>query len=245
MSKLKELLLQIAEKDAETRINPEDADPRVRQGVEAIKRNAEIQVGEIKNQYKDIVIGHAVIIAVQGPGSAKFAELATKKVKVQALDYKLISQQITQNLLARGHTGPYNQNAHMMLWDEMNRARIKYGFIRLPQPQAHYTDGVFDATVDYALDFIFEKNYGSSLYSSVTRREIGELALKNRFDGEKLPVVLYNYTGAFDPMFLPAPVLTVTAEEDVTERFVKSTLNEVRLIVTGKKEEVQETLINE
>jgi hypothetical protein len=186
-----------------------------------------------------------VIIAVTGPGSEKFADLSAKKVKTQILDYKLISKELTKSILARGHVGLYSQNSHMMLWDEMNRARIKYGFIRLPQPQASYTDGIFDKSIDFAIDFIFEKNYGSSLYSAVTRREIGELALKSKFDGEKLPVVLYNYTGSFDASFLPAPVLTVVAEEDVTERFVKQTLNEVRLIVTGKKEEVQETLINE
>lgn len=242
MTDLKSIIREIAEKEAETRINPEDADPRVRYGVEAMKRNAENDLVDLKQKYKDLVMGTAVIIAVSGDGSAKFAEISAKKVKTQTLDYKLIARTLSSRIVSRGHIGLYSQNSHMMLWDEMNHARLKYGFIRLPQPQASYIDGVFDTPLESAIESIFEKNYGSSLYSAVTRREIGELALENKFDGEKLPVVLYNYTGTFDPAFLPAPVVTVQADEDVTERFVKSVLSEVRLIVNKTKEEVQETL---
>ncbi len=237
MKTLKELLKEISEKEAESRISPEEADPRVRAGVEAMQKNALASLTPLKQEYKNSALSHAVIIAVSGAESKEFAEITSKKTKVLTLDYQLFKNKIVERLQERGAGGLYTQHAHLMLWDEMNKARLEYGFLRLPQPHASYIDGIFDQELSSSVATLFEKNYGSSLYSAVSRVEIGNLALSSQFSGDKFPVVLYNYTGSFDGNFLPAPVKTVEANDKVTERFVKQVLNEVRTIVNESKQE--------
>ena len=58
-------------------------------------------------------------------------------------------------------------------------------------------------------------------------------------------MVLYNYEAPVDLKFLPAPTLEVDASGKVTEKFVKSVMNEVRAKTIGTKTNDPDMGLNE
>jgi len=234
---IKDLIDQLAEKRAESRISPEESDPRVRAGVEALVRNAKVAVDEIGQQYKDSVMGHVVLVAVSGPSSKEFADMSAAKLNTLAVDFKYIEKVLIENLITRKAGERYGQNEHFLLLDEFNRLRIEYKFVLLPAPKVErYNDGVYEAPLAQAVSTLIKNNYQTSLFSAVTRRLIGQLALEKEFVGKFLPVVLYNYEGPVDAKMLPAPTLELEVSGKVTEKAVKTAMNEVRAKLVGNKQ---------
>jgi hypothetical protein len=235
MNDFKALLTQLEEKRAESRIIVEDVDPRVRAGVEAIVRNANSDIRLIEAKYKESVMNTVVLIGVNGAFGKEFAELAQSKFNTLAVDFSLVKENILKTLAAKNAGATYTTNVHFMVLDELSRVRTAYDVVRLPNPQiSGYNDGIYDAPLDFAITTLFEKNYGSGLYSAVTRREIGKQALEKNFNGELLPVVVYNLFGTVDTNFLPNPVTTLTVNEKVTLKSVKAALGEIRSVVLNK-----------
>jgi hypothetical protein len=235
MSQLAEILKEIEDKRAESRIIPEDSDPRVRAGVEALVRNAKAEVAGLEAKYKDAVMQSVVLIGLQGPNEKDFADIAQEKFKAMAIDFKLLKANLLSTLASRNAGATYNTNVHFMVLDELTRIRTKYDVVRLPTPMiSGYNDGIYDAPLSQAIDILFEKNYGPGLYSAVTRREIGIRALENGFQGSLLPVIVYNFDGRVDTTFLPNPVMTISASEKATIKNVKSALEEVKEVVMSK-----------
>jgi len=244
--RIKNLLDQLRDKRAEASILPEEAEPRVRAGVEAIVRNAKQAVESLSDEYKNAVMAHVVLIAVRGPNSKEFADLAEAKMKTLAVDFTAIQTKLISNLVTRNASKTYGQNEHFLVLDEFNRLRIEQKFLSLPAPKIErYNDGIYEAPLELAIPMLIKKNYEGSLFSAMTRRTIGALALEKEFVGKFLPVVIYNYEPPVDQTFLPLPTVEVDADGKVTEKSVRSAMNDVRAKMVGNKNNDPDMGLNE
>lgn len=240
MNKLKEMIDKIQETEAQSRIRPEESDPRTRNGVEAMVRNAKGSLEQLYSEYKEAVMQNVVIIGVSGETSKEFAEKA-ESLGSLSVDFNLIKDRLKNGLASRAVGERYNSNAHLMFLAEISQIRLEFNIVRLPVPQVNgYSDGVYDSPLNTAIDRIIENNYGASLQSAVTRREIGKKALEKRFWGKKLPVIVYNLEGVVDTNFIPLPVATVESSGKVTESSVKKKLSTIAAQLNGKVEDKNE-----
>lgn len=224
---IKDLIGTYKEKLAESKISASDVDPRIRAGTEAIVRNAVRDLPEVTRQYKDEVMKHAILIAVNGKESKEFASIAKHKFKTVTVDYYQVLNQMADSMHKRGVRDEFNNQEYYMALDEFNKIKMEYDILQLPAPRQN-TDMVYGHPLNKALKALIEGNYGERLYSIVTRREIGTQALEAEFTGKFLPVVLYNYTGTFDENLLPRPLIVIEVNQKVDEKFVSDKLALVR-----------------
>ena len=228
MNTLKEILTKLQEKEAESKIIPEEVDYKTRAGVEAIVRNAKTDIDALSRSYKEQVMSNVVLVAVKGKTAKEFAEAASKSGAV-AVDFNLIVDRLVSNLASRAVGATFTSNANFMLLDEMQKVRLEYDMVQLPTPQINaYNDGIYDAPLAEAIKKLILKNYGSGFQSAITRREIGKAALAARFGGKKLPVIVYNLDQDVDTRFIPAPTATLTSNAAVSANIVKKKLAEIR-----------------
>jgi len=169
-----------------------------------------------------------VLIAVSGEGCREFAEIAAKDCGTVSVDFQGVTKKLVERLKARYASDTYNQGTHFILLDEFQKLKLEYEILRIAAPQVSgYNDGIYDFPLEEAVDKLLIKNYGDKLFSAISRREIGEQALNGKFNGKKLPVVLYNYTGSVDTDSLPLPLVTLAIDSKVTLKSVKKALTEV------------------
>lgn len=238
MNKLKNIMDQIKEEQAMLAINPEDVDPRVRNTFEGQLRNSKEKLAQLEESYKNAVMEHTVIITVKGSEANHFASLA--KEAAVSLNYKLILENLVSALEARNAPVPYDSNTHFMLLDELAKVRIKYNIARLPNPLVNgYNDGVYGSDLETAVDILINKNYEQGLYSAITRKEIGNVALNGEFTGKKLPVFIYNNDGQVDVNFLPMPIAVIEINKKMDKEEVLGKIKELRSVISGNKKEGQ------
>lgn len=236
MTDLKAILTELEEKEAESKLVPEQVDPRVRAGVEAKVRNAIQDLPRIQDKYKEAVMSTVTIIAVTGENAEKFAQIASDTMNALSVDFQLIKSRFVNNLKSRNAGEVYSSNTHFMLLDEVQKVKLEYKVLALPAPVInHYFDGIIDEKLEKAIELLLKKNYGNSLYSAITRREVGKRALEERFAGKNLPVILYNCNGEVDTNFLPTPSFLVDASSDVNVNMVKETLSNMAKTIKGKR----------
>lgn len=236
MNNLKELFNKILDVEADAAIDPTACDPRVRAGVEAKVRNAKADLTKVQDEYKDAIIGSVVLIAVTGSTAKEFADTA-EKLGAISVDFDLIVNKLADNLSKRAVGNEFTSDGLFKLVDELSKVRIEYNIVRLPNPVVNaYSDGIFNTPIVEAIRKLLAKNYGSSLQSGVTRREIGKRALDAKFTGKKLPVIVYNLNEDVDVRFIPAPITTITSNGKVTDNGVKKKLSEVKGMLSSKLE---------
>jgi hypothetical protein len=242
MNVLKEMMAKIQEVEATSRIEPGDSDPRTRNGVEAMVRNAKGSLDKLYTDYKEAVMQSVVIIGVSGETGKEFAEKAEETGSL-SVDFNLINDILKEGMSKRSVGDRYNSNAHMMFMNEISNIRLQFNIVRLPVPMINgYSDGIYDSPINEAIDKIIKKNYNASLNSAVTRRVIGAKALEKRFTGKKLPVLVYNLTGDVDTNFIPFPFATLESTGNVTLAGVKKKLSSIAAQLNSKGgEEKQET----
>jgi hypothetical protein len=244
MNKLKELYTKILDVIADTEIDASATDPRVRAGVEAKVRNAKQDLERVKREYKDALIGHVVVIGVNGSSATEFAASAEKAGAI-AVDFNFIVDKTAENLSKRAIGSEFTSEALFKLIDELSKVRLEYDMIQLPTPRVDaYADGIYNAPLREAIAKLFSKNYGSSLQSAVTRRLIGDKGLDAKFTGKKLPVIVYNLDQDMDVRFIPAPVTIITSNGKVTDNGVKKKLAEVKAMLSDKQEETNDSQTN-
>jgi predicted metal-dependent peptidase len=228
-SKLKELIDAYKDKFAESKIEPADADPKVRAGVEAIVRNATRDLPDLTDRYMNEVVKHAVIVAVKGTNGEEFGTIAKYRFKMISIDYHLALNRMIKSMRKRGVRPDYYNEEYSMTLDEIQQIKLEYNILQLPAPKInHTTDQVYNRPLEVALANLIKNNYNEQLYSVVTRRELGKQALEDRFDGKNLAVVLYNYQGELDETFLPKPIIVIDANGPVDEKFVQQKIAEVK-----------------
>ena len=239
MNQLADIISQISEKEAEAAVHPEEVNPNVRQGVEAMVRNAKAELERINTEYRDEVMNSVVTIGVTGDSAKEFAEQA-ESLGAIAIDFNLIKGRLVAALENSGQGDLYNSNMHFRLISELSQIRLDYNMVSLPTPIINgYNDGVYDSPIATAIDRLLDKCYGSALQSAVTRREIGKKALAIRFTGQKLPVIVYNMDRDADTQFLPRPTAKFESNGEVTETGVKKKLTEVKSLLSSKAKQKQ------
>lgn len=229
------ILEQLKDKKAEAAIIPEEADPSVRAGVEAIQRNAVEAVKQLERAYSDEVINHVAVLGVSGPYAAEFASVADKAVKVITVDFQAIVERLTNNLQQRNSGPSFNQHVYFTLMDELNKVKLELGISRMPQIKiSNGSDSMFDRPIKEAVAAVLSSNYGNELFEAYTRNLVSRAAYQAEFSGAKLPVVVYNYTGTTNTSLFPSPVMTFDASSQPTQASVKSALSSFKQAVTGK-----------
>jgi len=219
---------EIKEKRIDALTNLKTIDPRLRVGAEGRKRSAEEEVRTLEREYKDKIIENVAIVALKGLGAADFAEMAKNEYNYVTINFMEAADQVYQNVLKRGGKDTFSSNEYWMIVDELNRIKSSYGIVRLPQMQATFDDIGFGKPLRTAIHHLFFRHFGSSLYSVVTKGDIGTQALAIEFDGLTLPVLLYNYIIDLDPVFLPQPIKVLEIEESPSKSEVKRVLVQLR-----------------
>lgn len=231
---LKEILSEIRERKVESEIVLEGIEPKFRPGVEGTIRKAKDEIARLTKLYKEEAVKNTVLIGVSGPFSKQFADIASKKFKTVSVDFKELSSLYVAHLKERNAQANYSQHEHYLLLTELNTTKAKYGIHFLPPPTFNFNDGAYGQPLEKAIDKVITSNYNNTLYSIVTKQDIGEHALQAEFAGKLLPVVLYNYSGV-DTQHLAEPSTTVEAVEEVDEDFVKTVLSQVKKSLKNTK----------
>jgi len=234
MNELKDALNAIADKEAESKVNPGDADPRTRNGVEAMVRNAKKDLDKLYRNYKALVMNHVVIIGVKGETAEEFA-LAAEKLGSISVDFNLVKNRLVGFLKKAGVGQTYSSTANFRLMAELHKIKTEYEMKELPTPKINgYSDGIYDSPFDVAVSKLIDNNYGSSLQSAITRREIERKALESRFGGSKLPVVVYNLDKEIDSQYLSQATTVIESNSKITGDTVKKKLSAIRASLTSK-----------
>jgi hypothetical protein len=229
----KSIIAEIRQKRVEAAIDLGSVDIRLRAGAEGTKRAAELALSALQATYLDGIIGNALIIAVNGPGAAKFAEIA-ESFKYTTVNYMKAADDVYANVIKRGGRDIYATNEHWMVMDELNRLKLENKIVSLPPIQANFVDIGFEKPLRPSIHFVFSRHYGGQLYSIVSKTQIGKKALSIEFDGNVLPVILYNYLIDLDTKILPEPFVVIKVEENPTEEYVKKTLSDIKKACKAK-----------
>lgn len=225
---LKDLYDQLTTKREMATLDPNLVDARIRPGIEGKIRAAQSEVPELERQYKNKVANDSVIIAVKGKYCKEFASIAQTEFKTLSVDYLECIDDISESILKRGGEDRYTSKEHLMTMDELNKIKMKYGISILPVFQANYEGVGPNDNIRQALLVQFTKQYGGDLFSAVTRGKIGDGAIQMGFKGNKLPVVLFNYTVDLTEGVLSKPVDVITINEMPTKQSVGKMLVDIR-----------------
>ena len=225
----KELLAKINDKRAEANIDVSLLKPGVQSTAEGLRAVAAKEAEILSDEYMTLVAKKCVIVAVNGPGCAKFVEVAKTKGWA-AINYTALLDRLTANIKQRSNRDDFSNQEFWMFVDELNRLKLDYKILQIPMPKIDHTkEQVYDQPTAVAVRKIVMSNYGDSLFSAICMRDIGAAALAGNFDGITLPVVLYNCDGETDNHFLPTPISCVTVDIDATDESIAKTLQGVNV----------------
>lgn len=210
-----------------SQMEPAHIEYRLRAGFEGKIRAAQADIVKVEADYKAKVVRDCIVIAVRGKYSAEFARLS-EQLHTLPVDFLKTVDMIGDSIIKRGGRDQYSTHEHAMAMDELNKIKMNYGISQLPVFQAKF-DGVGPNTsIKEALYGQLTSQYGSQLYTAVSRGEIAVNALSIGFKGKKLPVVLYNYTMDLETSMLPSPVDVLEVNVLPTISTVTSALTDIR-----------------
>jgi hypothetical protein len=249
MNRLKEILTELKDKTAESLVDPGSAPFATRHGTEALVRNAKQALPQLETLYKEEVMANVFIVGVNGPNQEAFAKIAQEKFGTTTIDYNLVLKKLGERITARHAAKTYSPQDGFLLIDELLKIKKEYNMSQIPMPRNNgYQDGAFNGTMEEGIAKVIGINYGNALQSAVTRREIGNAALADKFSDKYYPVVLLNYDekSGIDTRFLPRPMAFVeTTAEPVTEKEVKSVLTGISNSLRGKSSKTKPSTAQE
>ena len=197
-------------------------------------RNAKKDLDKLYRNYKALVMNHVVIIGVKGASAAEFAKAAEQLGSI-SVDFNLVKNRLVTQLGKSAVGDVYSSHAHFRLIAELHKVKMEYEMKELPTPKINgYSDGIYDSPFNVAVSKLIDNNYGSSLQSAITRREIEVKALAARFSGKKLPVVVYNLDKEIDSQYLSQANTIIESDGDVTLDSVKKKLSGIAKSLTQK-----------
>jgi len=211
---IKELLDHYEDLIALSKTNLNSIPLSFRAGREGQVRAAAAEAPNVAKAYRDKVTNSAVIIAVSGEYSQKFAEVAQDSLDMIALNYLKAADQTAERVIGRGYPDQYTSNTHHMALDEIIKLKNECGIFSLPIVQQVETSGFL--TLKDGLRQSLKKSFQGQFYTLVSKNDIGLIALQNGFVGGKIPVVLFNYDKEtpIDKTFLPVPLVTLEINEE-------------------------------
>src|ERR1700722_1649952 len=135
MSILKELLLELKDKTAESKIDPGSVPSSTRHGTEAKVRNAVIAIPKIETLYKEEVMASVFIVGVNGPNQEAFAKIAQEKFGKKTVDYNLVLTKLASRIKARHDIKTYSPQEGFLLLDELLKLKKEYNMSQIPMPR--------------------------------------------------------------------------------------------------------------
>jgi uncharacterized protein YsxB (DUF464 family) len=251
--RLKEILGNLAKAKDNAKIDPASADPRVAAGVEAMARNAINEIEQLTQEYKNEVIKHVVLVALNGEKSQEFAEKAKELTNALIVDFEQVKKDISNNLKTRQASPIFNNTTYYLLLDELNKIKVKNQILSIPTPILNLNDAnYYELPIEDAVSKLLDKAYAGSLSSVITRNTIANTALEHEFCSQYLPVLVYNVNQPIDTQFLPQAIITHQVDNDFTLNDVKSLLDKIKSAVAPAKKskkkadnEVEDNNINQ
>lgn len=228
MSTLKELLSKIMEKRAEASVDPDECPPSIRSGAGGLVRQAKIDLQNLERQYRMEAVSKAVVLAVHGPYAEEFARLAQKKYGIVIVNFNHFTEELLQRVLkASGSDEFYSTRTHLIMLAALSDLLFDYGITNVPPPTVDYSSGLaYDRPIKEAIYNIMESSYRQSINVLVSSQLIGQYALDMRFDGDLIPVVLYNCSSVGENSTL-RPIEYIEINSPVTINSVTSSLTSV------------------
>lgn len=226
MPDLKTLLDQFLEKKAETEINPEDADVKIRAGVEANVRNAQKEIPFLERAYKEALVNHIVILDLNGSNADQFAKIANEKAGVVAIDFQEAKKEIIARVQSRTMRTTFTKQEEFFLMDELNKLKNEYDISYMPNLYVDTSQNdVFDKELEASIDYLLVRNYGQDLYSAMVLRKIQTTGMNAQFTGKLMPVMVLNLQ---DNNILPKSVASINCNKEISEEDVIEELDKVK-----------------
>lgn len=238
---VKELLSQLLEKRAESNINLNNIPPSHRLGAEGNVRAAKEAAEMLKKQYFEEVSKTAFIVAVLGEQSEAFAKLAEDNFGMVALNHEEMNDRLLLAMKAKLARDTYTQYEHSTLLSEILNLKAELNILSLPLPTLNTQESYYNGELKTSMRTVLEKTYGDSLDSVYLKKQMTEKALQKGFDGNALPVVLYNYKGSVDGNFLPRPIQVLDLDELTDSNSEKVGLDLVSSLLVDVKSKVKKT----
>jgi hypothetical protein len=225
-STLKEIIVELKDAQATSKVILEDVEPAVRAGVEGKIRQSERLIGQLKNRYRSEISRRLYIVAAKGKYSADFAEKA--RSKVMCVDNGFATNLLAKRISAKSRFDSFGGQELIMLRGELNNFQREFDLSNIPPIQDHnLAQLVAHLPLRDAIETVLTKNFGYQIHSAIIRRHVADLALENLHEASNLVVVIYNYVGTDDSL-LPPPAITLDFSEEVTEDKVAATLEEIK-----------------
>lgn len=229
---LKSFLDKYKEGAAEAAIVPQELDPRVAAGGEAIKRKGERTMVEAKAEYLSHLPSVLKVIAISGTYSQSFADFSKKLIGITTLNYTGVVDQLTAAINERSSRDSFSNQEYEMLLDELNKLKIELGASVLSTPHFSSDDQASQVPIKTAVKMLIERTFGNDLYALTTRVAASKAAFESKYDGEQFPVIVYNYNSG-PTQFLPVPVRAAAIEQIIDENDVKGALHGINSSLKG------------
>jgi hypothetical protein len=236
---VKEILNQLLEKRAESNINLNNIPPTYRLGAEGNVRAAKEAADMLKKQYFEEVSKTAFIIAVLGKDSETFAKLAEENFGMVALDNEEMHNRLLQALRSKLARDTYTQYEHSTLLSEILNLKSELNILTLSLPNLNTQEPYYNGELESSVRTVLQKTYGDSLNSVYLKKRMTEKALEMAYEGNALPVVLYNYKGDLDNTYLPRPVQVIDLDEMLEDGTLKVNLELVKSLLMDVKSKMK------
>jgi hypothetical protein len=120
---LRELLTQIQEKRAESRIDVSTLAPGVQAAAEGLRANAETDAVKLEDQYTTLAAKKCAIVAVNGTNAKAFADLAAV-AGWATIDYVALVERLANNVAKRSGRDDFSNQEFWMFVDELNKLKM-------------------------------------------------------------------------------------------------------------------------
>lgn len=233
MSLIKECFLELQQLTADANMPLQNIPTAIKAGVEGRIRSAQAKLPSVKQRYCQLVADNAVFIPVTGNAAEEFAIAAQEYFGAFAADYNKLPTEIYESIKKRSYAQSYTANTHAALLTELTRVKGLLNIQKL-SPLAFY-NGSQNTNVKSIIKEQFDNFYEGQLNCLNIKRELGEYALENGFDGGSLPVIIYGQEGTpYAKHLKTISEITIDKQNEMN----KITLQEVQQVLQQLKKEM-------
>ncbi len=233
MSLIKEALQELQQLTFDANQPLQNIPTAIKAGVEGRIRAAQAKLPAAQARYTELVVENAVFIPVTGNAAKEFALAAETYAGAFAADYNKLSTEVFEAIAKRSYGSSYTANTHAALLTELGRIKGLLNIQKLP-PLSFY-NGSQNTDVRGIIKKQFDEFYEGQLNVLSIKKELGEYALKNNFDGAKLPVIIYGQEGTPYAKHLRA-LNEITIDKEDQDHTITS--QEVQQVLTQLKKEL-------
>jgi len=201
----------------------------IRAGMEGQIRSAQNLLPVLEKEYTDEIAKNVFAIPLIGENAQEFAELASNEFGVFSINYYSLPDATAKNVIDRRIGDVYSPSAYNASIDDIYAIRRLYGIQRLPYMLQLSADW-YGHPLKEAMREQFTKAYGNELYTIAIRNEASRYALSVEFDGNRLPVIIYNFDSdlGLNENLFPNPRPINIGKKKITKEFVSETLTKIK-----------------